>query len=42
MVLWPRTAVLCEFLLQECDNGFFGTEAEELMSFVRFARVEQI
>lgn len=37
-------AVSCEILLQECFFGsgkcFFGTEAEELMSFVKFAGVE--
>lgn len=41
MALWFRIAVLCEFLLRECKNGFFDIEAEELMSFMRFAGVEQ-
>lgn len=44
MALWLRIAVLCEILLQDHSFGsakrFFGTEAEEIMSFVKFAGAE--
>lgn len=39
MALWLRIAVLCELLLRECQNGFFDSEAEELMSFVSLCTV---
>lgn len=44
MALWLRVAVSCAILPQECSFGFgrcfFGTEAEELRSFVKFAGAE--
>lgn len=41
MVFWFMIVDLYEFLFQECKNIFFDTDAEQLLSFVMFAVVQQ-